>query len=189
VSAFTAKDRPEYKLLLTQYDLKGYDKKQTALGYAPGLYGSLSYGANAFGTEANLFNRKWFGFGSLGLSLQVPIFDSYKKGAQYQQKKIDQEIVFNNLKNFESSSIIDVKNFYNIYITNLSNYKVAKENFELAKKIYDKSEIKYKNGIGSSVELAQADGTLAEERAKFVNATGVLLVSITNLEKALGKIK
>lgn len=189
VSDFKPKDKPEYKLLLTQYELKGYDKKQTALGYAPGLYGSLSYGAVAFGQEANLLNRKWFGFGSLGLSLQVPIFDSYRKGAQYQQKRIDQEIVFNNLKNYESASVVGVKNVYSVYITNLSNYKVAKENFELAKKIYDKSDIKYKNGIGSSVELAQADGTLAEERAKFINATGALLISITNLENALGKIK
>ncbi len=189
VRSFSSKNRIEHKLLLTQHELRGYDKKQFALGYAPGLYGSVSYGANAFGQEANLLQKKWFGFGSVGVSLQIPIFDSYKKGAQYQQKKLEQEQAYNSLKDFEGAAAIDVKNNYSVYVTSLANYKTRKQNFELAQKIYEKTDIKYKSGVGSSVELAQADGGLAEERGQYISAIGNLLISKINLDKALGKIK
>lgn len=189
VFSFNPQSRIEFRLLTTQHELRGYDAKRFALGYAPALYGSFTYGANAFGTEANLLNRTWFGFGALGVSLQVPIFDSFKKGSQYQQKKLEQQQAFNNLKDFENSSKVQVGNAYLSYQTSFENYKNLKANVELANKIFNTVQIKYKNGVGNSFELANAESSYTQAIGNYTSGMYNLLAAKTDLDKALGKIK
>jgi outer membrane protein len=189
VNAFDPKSRIEYRMQQTQIELRGYDAKRFALGYMPGIYGNLKYGANAFSKEANVFAARWFGYGSVGLSVQVPIFDSFKKGALYQQKKLERMQLENNLKDFENASKVKVNNAFMNYQTSLENFKNQKQNLELADKIYKKVQVKYKNGVSSSFELADAESSMSEAQGKYIQAIYNVLTAKTDLDKALGKIK
>jgi outer membrane protein len=189
VNAFDPKSRIEYRMQQTQIELRGYDAKRFALGYMPGIYGNLKYGANAFSKEANVFAARWFGYGSVGLSVQVPIFDSFKKGALYQQKKLERMQLENNLKDFENASKVQVNNAFMNYQTSLENFKNQKQNLELADKIYKKVQVKYKNGVSSSFELADAESSMSEAQGKYIQAIYNVLTAKTDLDKALGKIK
>jgi outer membrane protein len=189
VNSFDPKSRLEYRMQQTQIQLRGYDAKRFALGYLPGIYGNLKYGANTFNQNANVFDGRWFGYGSVGLSVQVPIFDSYKKGAQFQQKKLERTQLENNLRDFENSSKVQVNNTHLNYQTAIENFKNQKQNLELADKIYKKVQVKYKNGVGSSFELADAESSQSQAQGKYIQAIYNVLTAKTDLDKALGKIK
>ncbi len=194
IMQFNPKDRVEFRLLATQYDLRGYDAKQFALGYLPSLYGTFRYGRNTFRSEdgnvfRNDFNDEWFLFGVWGVSLQVPIFDAFRKGFQYQQKKLEQLQIKNNLENFQNQSKVQVGNAYLTFQTTYENYKNQKANFDLANKISNIVQVKYKNGVAGSVEVAQAESSLIQAQGELIQATYNLLSAKTDLDKALGKIK
>jgi outer membrane protein len=186
---FNPKSRLEYKLLQTQHEIRGYDKKRFALGYMPALYGNFNYGINTFSQDANVFKREWFPYGNWGLSLQVPIFDSYKKGALFQQKKLDQQKIMNNIEAFESSAKLDVENKMQAYTTAIENHKNQKLNYALAEKIYKTARTKYNNGVGNSVELAQTESSFTEAQRNYLQSIFDVLASKLDLDKALGKIK
>jgi outer membrane protein TolC len=54
--------------------------------------------------------------------------------------------------------------------------------------IYNKTQIKFKEGVGSSIELTQAESQLFDAQASYINALYDLLISKTDLDIALGNI-
>jgi outer membrane protein len=194
VSTFNPQDRIEFRLLETQYALRGYDAKQFSLGYLPAIYGTYRFGRNTFRSQdGNVFRNnwqdEWYLYGVWGISLQVTLFDGFRKGFQYQQKKLEQAQIKNNIQNFENQSKVQVGNAYLSYQTANENYKNQKGNFDLAKKISSTVQTKYKNGVAGSVEVAQAESSLIQAQGDLIQAIYNLLTARTDLDKALGKIK
>jgi outer membrane protein TolC len=76
---------------------------------------------------------------------------------------------------------------YTAYSTSLKNYNQSKESVALAQRILDRAQIKFKEGIGSSIELIQAENDLLNAQASFVEAARQLLDSRVSLDKNLNK--
>ena len=72
------------------------------------------------------------------------------------------------------------------FTTAKDNYLQLKKNLELAEKIYDRVRTKYNEGVGSSIELAQAESSLTESQSNYLSAIQSLLQSKVELDKALG---
>lgn len=186
--AFNYETRTEYRLLGLQYNMRGYDAQRTRAAYFPAIYGFAGYGWNAQRTEFDVFdfNKKWFNTSYWGLEIRVPIFDSYRNGALYQQRKLEQEKIKNQLEDFKQAANLQVMQTRTEYKTALEEYKNQQNSLDLAEKIYDKVKTMYHEGIGSSLELANAEGDLSQTQANYVNAMYNLLVKKVELEKALG---
>lgn len=186
---FDHTQRVEYNLLSTQHTLRGYEASSVRAGYFPSLY---FYGGYSFFNQRSsfeqLYQKEWFESGFFGFNIKVPIFDSYKRGAQVQQKKLDQLKIKNNLENFEQQAKLEVRQARTNYSNALNEYKNQQENLELAKKIYSKIQEKYKEGVSSSMELANAETDMTNTQTNYINALYNLLVRKTELEKALGEL-
>ena len=61
------------------------------------------------------------------------------------------------------------------------------ESHALAQRIFDQTQIKYKEGVASSMELAQAESQLLTAHGSVISATLTLLNSSSRLNKALGR--
>jgi len=59
---------------------------------------------------------------------------------------------------------------------------------DLAEEIYQTTQIKFDEGVGSSVELRQAESDFYTAQSNQINAMYDLLDAYTELQKALGKI-
>ena len=59
---------------------------------------------------------------------------------------------------------------------------------DLAAKILNVSKIKYENGIGSNLEVTQAQTSLEQAQNSYIQALYSALISKVDLEKASGKI-
>lgn len=157
--------------------------------YLPRLSGFYSWTKTAYGNEANLFKSDvdWFKSSMVGLNISMPIFNSGMKKSKVNQAKLDLEKAKNDQKLAEQtlqkdflSAVADLQNAK-------EQYKNEVDSKELARKIFDKTTIKYNNGISGSTELAQVESQYIQAQGAYIASVMQLLNSKVNLDKAVGK--
>jgi outer membrane protein len=183
-------NRVEYQLLQQQLKLNQLDRKRYLVGYAPSLFAFGSHQQNAFASEGNFGKLYdiWYPGTTIGLSLSVPIFDGLKKHAQTQQASISIKKTENDIKFFENviqQQAFSAKTDFNRAKKQLL---VQQNNYKLAEDIYNTAQLKYKNGVGSSLELTVAQTDLDNARTNMLATAFELFVAELELKKALGKI-
>lgn len=183
-------NRIEMQLLENQAELKLYDIKQSRSAYFPSLYATANYGTLAQRENFNFFNtdKRWFDFGSLGVSLKIPVFDGLKAKSQVQQRKLELEKIENNKANFEEAMGLQVSSAQNNLANAISEYNAQKENLELADKILNKTLVMFNEGVGSSFELSQSQQEYTTTMINYTQSLYNLLVAKLELNKALGSI-
>ncbi len=183
-------NRVESKLLANQEELKEYDIKQARSNYFPSLYGYAYYGTLAQRDKFSFFDTslRWFDFGSVGFSLNIPVFDGMKSKSQVQQRKLELQKIQNTQANFEEVMKLQVTNSQNNLANALSEYENQKENLALAEKILNKTVIMFNEGVCSSFELSQAQQEYTNTMINYTQSLYSLLVSKLELNKALGSL-
>lgn len=184
-----ARARPEYKTLLVNRELQRLDMERWKAGYLPQFFGFFSYSENALVNELDMANDgdNWFPTTVGGLQLNVPIFDGLSKSAKIQQSRVEMEKVDIQIHQFEQGVIMQVAGAQNNYELAKSEFETEKANVGLAQKIYDRSKIKYEEGVGSSFELTSALTDLYTAQSTYLQSTYKLITAQINLEKALGQ--
>ncbi|MDO8967409.1 TolC family protein [Algoriphagus sp.] len=183
--------RVELDQLKTQIELVQLDLKFNTSQYMP----TIDFIGNArrvgAGNQLNtVFDSKnWFGSSLLGVSMNIPIFDGLSKSARIQKNKYT-------INQLENQRFFLNDNFINEIFTAKSNLKndlnildIQRENLELAQEVFEIARIKYQEGVGSNLEVVNADGALIEAEINYLAALYDGLISKVNLEKALGLLK
>lgn len=180
-------NRLEYKLADQAILLKKYDLKQMRYSALPSLFGSANYGYNSFSDRFNFFNNKWYNFGNFGIQANIPIFDGFTRKSQVSQAKLalekaelDKVNLFQALKVENMNTILTIRN-------NMNEYKNQKDILKLSEKIEHKTQVKYKEGIGSSFEFANAQSERIQQYIKLLQTELNLLNSHIELKKIQGK--
>jgi outer membrane protein len=185
---FDYKNRVEYELLTTGITLQGYNMQAKRSGYYPTLAGFLNYTGNVQTTGfSDMFNKSnWFQQGLIGLKVNVPLFDSGLKRAQYKQAEVDQLKLKNNLENFKNAAQLQYESSLSTYNAALADEVIAQKTLDLSQKIYNTNQIKFKNGGGSSFELEQSEQDYATNILKHTQSIMNLLTAKADLDKAMG---
>jgi outer membrane protein TolC len=74
-------------------------------------------------------------------------------------------------------------------MNNLSAVQNQQRNRELAENVYRSAKIKYTEGIGSNLELSDAEINLEVAETNYINSLLNVLVSKVDLDAALGNFK
>jgi outer membrane protein TolC len=186
--AFEGTRRVEMDQINTNIDLVDLDIKYTTSQYIPNLDFFGTYQRNAAAQSTGLIweNDRWFTGAFIGLRLSIPIFDGLLKSSQIQQKRAQMSQLENQKLFLESN--IEVEKFQ--ARTNLENnlqaLKVQQENRELALEVFNMAKIKYDEGVGSNLEVVEADSALKDAETNYFSALYDALVAKVDLEKALG---
>ncbi|MCR9015376.1 TolC family protein [Aquiflexum gelatinilyticum] len=186
--AFEGTRRVEMDQINTNIDLVGLDIKYTTSQYIPNLDFFGTYQRNAAAQSTGLIweNDRWFTGAFIGLRLSIPIFDGLLKSSQIQQKRAQLSQLENQKLFLESN--IEVEKFQ--ARTNLENniqaLKVQQENRELAMEVFRMAKIKYDEGVGSNLEVVEADSALKDAETNYFSALYDALIAKVDLEKALG---
>lgn len=184
-NAINFMERPEYQVLNYGRELSELNLELNKVSYLPSVGAFANYQQSAQGD--NLFDPIWIPSFVVGLSANIPIFDGFNKRAKVNMAKLDLAIIDNQKKELENAISLEVVNARNAYISAESRVEDQKRNLALAEKIYKTTQIKYKEGVGSSLELVQAEQSLFETQQNNIQATYELLIAKMNLDKALGK--
>ncbi len=181
--------RPEHRLLTKSIKLEYADLDRIKQANLPTLRAFANYGQNL--NRNRLFDGSETGFlpnGAVGLSARVPIYDGGSNKARIQRKKILIERRQMELSEFDRAMKLQVLTAKTQYSNANRSLKGAKRSLELNEKIYNTTQIKYREGVGSSVEIAQAEASLYQAQANYINALYDLLTSKTELDIATGQI-
>ena len=188
-SALNYENRIEYSLLNTQEKLAGLDIRNVRAGYLPSLSATLGYGHNnGSDTWSHLFGTRWFNNSVLSLNLNIPIFDGFTKRYQVEQKRIaldkvktGQALLKQSIDLEASQAGINIKNAF-------ATLETQKRNLDLAQEIVRVSKIKYKEGVGSNIEVINAESSFKEAQTNYFAALYDLMIAKVDLSKAKGEL-
>jgi outer membrane protein TolC len=184
-------DRIEIEQVATQITLVGLDLKNNVSQYMPKIDFIGNTRKSGAGNELDrVFNKSnWFGSSLVGLNMSIPIFDGFSKAARIQKNRVQLTQLENQrsfLKESFNSELYAAKaNLRN----DLNILEVQEANLQLATEVYQIARIKYKEGIGSNLEVVNADASLIEAEINYLGALYDGLISKINLEKALGLLQ
>ena len=194
-------NRSDYQTIVTGKELEELNLKNIYAGGLPVIeaFGTLgaSTQSESFGglfTQESNFNGnagvgpdKWFSYSVLGLRLNWSLFTGLQRNYQIQRQKVEINKLENTLSQFETRVRIEVEQ-QGILLTNANeNLDIQRENMELAQSIFDISEIKYREGVGSSLEVVNADNELKEAQTNFFNALFDAVIAKIDLTRAIGE--
>lgn len=185
----SAAERPEYQLIEKGEDLNEIDLKRVKAGYLPTARAFINAQGSLF--RRNLFNNDetgWIPQSAVGLALNIPLYDGGDKSAKIQRIKLNMEKTSLEKEQFEKSVVMEIMNTA-MALSNAKEIVIARQNaMNISQNIYDKTLIKFREGVGSSVEVNQAESALFQAQSVYVNAIYDVLSAYTDYQKATGKI-
>lgn len=152
----------------------------------PSLGAAVNFGYNAFNDEFQFFsqNQKWLNYSNLGLNLNIPIFSSGGRSSRTQQARIALEQSKTQLTETEQKLKLEFERAKSDYEFSLEQLTTSKSNLNLAERIENKNQIKFKEGLSSSFDLTQAQEQLYAAQQKYLEA----MLSVINKKAALEKL-
>ncbi|SFD02261.1 TolC family protein [Spirosoma endophyticum] len=186
---FQYQSRIEYSTLETQIKLAEQDIELTQKGYYPSLSGFANYGYNSgrngFG---QLITAPWLNFATVGLSLQVPIFDGFLKRSQIEQKRITLQKAQNSGELLRNSIDLQIRQASITLNNGLQTLQTQQRNRDLAQEIVRVTRVKYKEGVGSSIEVLNAEASLREAQTNYFGSLYDFLIAKVDQDRSLGRL-
>jgi outer membrane protein TolC len=128
----------------------------------------------------------WYGYSAVGLSLNWSLFTGLQRSNQIQQQKLELKKINNGFEALEQSIDLELDRS-SMELTNAAErLEVQKDNMSLAGEIYNISKIKYEAGVGSNLEVIEANTALKEAQTNYYAALYDAIIAQLQLKKALG---
>jgi outer membrane protein TolC len=166
----------DYQIINDQVKVSGILLKREKSKYLPTV--------SAFYRRHEQTNQPSFNFAVkdvVGASLNFPIFTSGQRSSRVSQANFNLQKSQLNQDNAGQSLIMEFETALSNYQTAYSNFLTNKESILLSKKVYDKTLIKYHEGVSTSFELSQ-------NQSQFLTAEGTYYNSILSLLNAKAKL-
>ncbi len=180
----------DFKILKNNQDLADLNIMRYKYQRLPTLSFFANYGFNSPSNEFNYFNSSanYYGQGMMGLNFSVPLFTGGRIKAQISQAQIQSQQIELALKNLERVYKLQNKTLK----SNLNNALIAlrnqEKNVELARKVYETTKIKYETGVGSSIEVIQANSEYQNAQTNFYQSLYEALLAKISILKALNQL-
>ncbi len=188
---FDYSQRIETQILNEQIVLENYNVRRFKVGYYPKLNANFSYGGNT-GTlnfsDWFQFRDRWFGNGSYGLILSIPIFDGLRRHNLIQKAKVDLLKAENTLRETKRGIDLEIKQALINLRNALESLDAQKKNMDLAGEIARITKIKYKEGVGTNNEVIDAESAFITAQTNYYSAFYDALIAKVDLDKAKGNL-
>lgn len=182
--------RAEYQLIEGQQRLNKINVKRLKFGYMPTLVAYGSFGYSGFRNDLKFFTKQhdWFPTALIGATLSLNIFDGFQRHYKIQQAKLDFKKGENNLKNLQLAIELESASASINYNNAVYSLQIQKRNLDLAQNVCNVSQKKYEQGVGSNMEVINAQQSLKESQANYFNSVYDLLVYKVDYLKATGTL-
>jgi outer membrane protein TolC len=187
-------NRTELQLLQKQEQLLEYQRQVNRSAYYPTLSFSGNYNYQGIGNKFPIGKGlaggvNWFDYSTLGLTLNVPIFNGFATRARIKQA----EISIKKIKEDQQMTILSINLGYENAKTQINNslatLKNQLENIKLAKDILDNTRNNYNNGLATLTDVLDAETSLTQSQNNY--STALLNYKLAELQviKSKGNLK
>ncbi len=179
--------RKDYALMDMRESVNESNIKRFKAEYMPSIMAYGSMGALGLSQKFNFFGKEpWYPYRFAGFQVNIPVWNSFGTKARVQSAKVDLERIRLGRQQLESAITLEYNKAKTDYLNATEELNNAKSNMELAEKIYKITQIKYKEGVGSSLELTNAEQQVYTTQAILLSAKYKVLMAKTDMDKALG---
>ena len=153
----------------------------------PTLAAFVNYNAIANSNSFSFFNssQQWRSTSLLGVSLNVPIFGSFRAKSRIKQAKLELENSDIRLEEIKQKLNLQAETAKSEYQLSIENYETAKKNLLLAERIEKKQQVKFFEGLSTSFDLSQAQNQLYTQQSNYVQSMLNVIAKKAQLETAL----
>jgi outer membrane protein TolC len=177
---YNAKNSVDYQIMSNQEKVASLLLKMEQSKYLPTV--------TSFYRHQEQTNQPSFNFAVkdiVGVTLSLPIISSGQRNSKISQAKFDLEKSRLNKENGEQGLMMDFETALSSYQTAFSNFTTNKESMTLSKKVYEKTVIKYREGVSSSFELTQNQNQFLTAESNYYNSVLSLLNAKAKLDRIL----
>ncbi|ULQ51273.1 TolC family protein [Flavihumibacter fluvii] len=188
-TAYSYENRREFQLLQLGKQLNEFNVKRYKMMAIPTLSAFGNYYTNAQRNEFDFFKGgQWFQQSSIGLRVNVPIFDGNRRRAQMEQARSALRQTEFDMKSLQLSIDNDVAASRNRFRDAVLAVDAQHQNMDLATSVFDQTKKKYDQGLGSNTEINQAQTDLTTAQTNLFSALYDAAVAKVDYLKAVGKI-
>ena len=182
-------NRIEYNLLETAKRLNELDVKSKKADFLPTVVANGGFGTVFQENQTRYLYRHNYPDSFIGLSVDIPIFSGFQRTNRLKQSQIEVQKAQNNLDNAKNGFSLQATAARISLINSLQSLNNQKHNQELANEVLRVSKIKYGQGVGSSIEVTQAQTELETADNNYIQALYDALINKVNLDQAYGRIQ
>ncbi len=140
--------------------------------------------------EFNFFDtdKSWYRSSVIGVRLTLPIFDGLQRNYRYSQAILNSKIASENLNLTEQTLKVNLSNFEIQYRNAIENIGREQENLTLAENVYKSSQLEYKEGTLTTLDLIQSETSYLIAQNNYYSKLLSLYLARVDLEKAKGTL-
>lgn len=124
----------------------------------------------------------------IGLQMNIPIFASGMRKARVDQAKINYESALNSKALLTDQLLIQEKQLRYNLTTAIEQYDSQKENVTVSKRVYNNLNLKYQQGLVSSLDLTTANNNYLQAETNYIMSMMQLLQADLALNKLLNTL-
>ncbi len=187
---YTYTDRKEYQQLELQEKLNEFNIRRYKLSYIPTFSVTGNYSRNAFRQQFSFFKggEPWFNTAFVGLKVSVPVFDGFSRDAKIKKARYELMQTQNNIDNLELSIDNEVQTARLNVRSAVASMDYQKKNMNLAEKVYNQTKLKYEQGLGSNLEITNAQSELTTAQNNYYAALYDAIIARIDYLRATGKL-
>ena len=187
--SFSVSNRTDYQLSEVNSKLLYIDQSRIKAGALPKLTGYARYGAVGFGSTLGPSFNQLSPYSVMGLKLTIPLFDFFKRDAQYSQAKYKSLNAVENLKLDAGKYQLEYENARTKLIKAQSNVDNDRRNIELAQSVFRTTDLQYKKGVTDLTDWLNAQNSIKESQNNYLNSLYSYYQAKLDLEKAAGGLQ
>lgn len=156
--------------------------------YLPTLGAYARAGAQAFGNDLGKSFDNWYGYATIGLSLKVPIWNSFRTSAQIKQNELALLTARENLKLSKSNLEMLQKNAEVQWYSAQASIDGTRQNMQIAKDMLDLTQLQMEQGVATLSDYLTADYAYKEAQTNYITALLRVITARLEFEKAQGTL-
>ncbi len=196
------KMRSDYKVLEANKRLQELNIKNQYAGALPTIsaFGNFGYNTQSgdigglFTTNSGISDNgligpdRWYNYSQLGVSMNVPIFTGFQRHYKIQQEKLTLKKIDNGFRSLKQGIDLETKQASISFENAITSLTAQMENMDLASNVSRITKIKYEQGVGSNLEVVDAENSLRQAQTNYYSALFDAMIAKVDLDKAYGKL-
>lgn len=185
---FSPASRVDYQL--SELKIKALEIEQSRIKAQalPKLSAYARYGAVGFGDNLKQSYGELLPFSTVGLKLNIPILDFYKRNAQYRQANINRVNAQEKLKLSEGQYRVEYDNAYTKLQQSTANVENDRRNITLAESVFKVTDLQFQKGTTDLTDWLNTQHSLRETQSNYLNSLYNYYLARIDVEKAAGTL-
>ena len=177
--------RNELKLAEDELNTSHFQENLAGLGDMPSVNAALSYGIkNGYEPNLDVLRGNW----SASLAVRVPIFNGFLTRYKESEARVNTNVSELNITSIKRNIISNVQQAVASLNSNLEQLQTTLTQVKFAEQTVQRAESRYNSGVGTNLDLLDAETSLAEARFFYLQDLYKSTLSAYQLKKAVGDV-